>query len=81
MQGVPYEFVCQLRPLMFVAGLGPPEGGSQEAVDSLQQTTTFRRLTSVLRQVFTSRQGHVIYDASVPARKIEYNVILVEKVG
>lgn len=82
MQAVPSEFVCQLRPLLFVAGLGAdqqdltvfPVGKDSSLADPFQD------LIRTLRQTFTTKKGYPLYDVNSTKRNINYNVILVEKV-
>lgn len=81
MQTVPSEFVCQLRPLLFVAGLGTEQqeqGGSTSASTS-SDALSFQQLTQALRRVFTARKGYPVYDSLSAKRQADYNVVLVEK--
>ena len=83
MQSVPSEFVTQLRPLMFVAGLGNEQ--QQEPAlpaspsSSSETPSAFVQLVQSLRQVLTAKRTFQLYDNPAGKTNAQFHVALVDK--
>ena len=85
MQSVPSEFVTQLRPLMFVAGLGN-EQTQEPALPSSPPSTSetpspFVQLVQSLRQVLVAKRAFQLYDSPAGKSNAQFHVALVDKVN